>query len=249
MLGTPCERAPIRAILLKGEAGIGKSRVLHQFRQSALDEGVFVLECFCSPLTQATALAPVIAMLERRVVDRAEGVSTSEAKLEALRAMICEHSRFGPEALPLIAALLSIPGADESPIAELSPVRRRSRTLEQLREWVASSAERVPVALLFEDLQWADPSTLDLLDLLVRDNLLGRTLLCMTARPEFASRWEAQRVDSIELERLSTQEIDAMVTHVDAATSCRPFLRSGSQSAVKACRFTSKKLPSSCSIA
>jgi len=206
-----------RAILLKGEPGIGKSRVLHQFRQMALDEGVHVIECFCSPLAQATALAPVVAMLEARVLERAEGDFSPQAKLEALRVMICEHSRFGPDALPLIATLLSIPGADEGPIAELSPVRRRSRTLEQLREWLASSAERVPVALLFEDLQWADPSTLDLLDLLVRDNLLGRTLLCMTARPEFTNRWEAQRVDVIELERLTKSEIDAMVKHVDAA--------------------------------
>jgi len=211
-----------RAILLKGEPGIGKSRVLHQFRQTALDEGVHVIECFCSPLTQATPLAPVIAMLETRVIDRADGDPSPEARLEALRAMIGEHSRFGPDALPLIAALLSIPGADESPIAELSPVRRRSRTLEQLREWLASSAERVPVALLFEDLQWADPSTLDLLDLLVRDNLLGRTLLCMTARPEFSNRWQAHRVDVIELARLNKREIDAMVKHVDAANILPP---------------------------
>ena len=207
-----------RAILIKGEAGIGKSRVVHQFRQTALDEGVYVLECFCSPLTQATALSPVVAMLEQRILERAEGVATPEAKFDALRAMLNEHSRFGPDALALMAGLLSLPGADESSIGGLSPVRRRSRTLEQLRDWLASSAERVPVAILFEDVQWADPSTLDLLDLLVRDSRLGRTLLCMTARPEFPARWDAQRVDNIELARLSEREIDSMIAKVDVAS-------------------------------
>ncbi len=212
-----------RAILLQGEPGIGKSRVVLQFRQSVLEEGAIVLECLCSPLTQSSALAPVVEMLYGRVAERAEAPLTPEIKLETLRVMLCEHSRFGPDALPLLAALLSIPGADEAPIAELSGVRRRVRTLELLREWLASSAERVPIVLLFEDLHWADPTTLDLLDLLMRDNLRGRALLCMTARPEFAARWSETRVQTLELARLNAAEIDAMVQRVDGSESLPPF--------------------------
>ena len=133
-----------RVLVVRGEAGIGKSRIVHHFRHTTLAEGAGVLECFCSPLTQATAFAPLIEMLDARVVERAK-TQGSPTKLDALASMLGEHSRFGTDAVPLIAALLSIPGADEAAIHDLSPVRRRARTLEILREWMAWSAERLPL--------------------------------------------------------------------------------------------------------
>lgn len=206
-----------RIVLVSGEAGVGKSRLLHHFRRTALAESVTVLECLCTPLTQATALAPIIEMLDQRLLERLEGSVTPRRRLEALQAMVAEHSRFGPDALPLIAALLSIPGADNAPVAELSPVRRRLRTLELLRDWLISSAERVPVALLFEDLQWADPSTLDFLDLLVRDagSTGARALLCMTMRPEAPRRWDESRARHISLARLPAESTNSMIAQID----------------------------------
>jgi class 3 adenylate cyclase len=208
------QRGADRVIVVRGEAGIGKSRLVHQFRNAMLDEAVTVLECFCSPLTQATALAPVIEMLQARIVERAEGQTTPQAKLEALGSMLGEHSRFGADALPLVAALVSIPGADDTPLRELSAVRRRARTLEILRAWIGWSAERVPLAFLVEDVHWADPSTLDFLDLIVREPPGGRTFLCVTGRPEFLVRWSQPHVRAIELSRLSGDEVEAIVTHV-----------------------------------
>jgi class 3 adenylate cyclase len=208
------EEGKDRVVVVRGEAGIGKSRIVHQFRQGALDDGALVLECFCSPLAQATALAPIVEMMSASVVVRAGGKTTSQAKLEALGSMLGEHSRFGADVLPLMAALLSIPGADEEPVRELSPVRRRARTLEILRAWIGSLAERMPVALLVEDVHWADPSTLDFLDLVVRDTPGGRTLLCVTARPEFVARWSRPEIQTIELSRLSGGEVEAMITSV-----------------------------------
>ena len=203
-----------RVVVVRGEAGIGKSRIVHHFRHTMLAEGTGVLECFCSPLTQATAFAPVIEMLDGRVVDRAQGQTTPQAKLAGLASLLAEHSRFGADVLPLMAALLSIPCADETPIQQLSPVRRRARTLEILREWMAWSAERLPLALLIEDIHWADPSTLDFLDLVVQQNPGGRTLLCVTGRPEFVVRWSQNHVRTIELTRLNADEVETMVTHV-----------------------------------
>jgi class 3 adenylate cyclase len=203
-----------RVVIVRGEAGIGKSRIVHQFRNTALEEPVRVLECICSPLTQATALAPIIAMLEGILVARSEKDPTPQAKLDALRSLLDEHSRFGADALPLVAALLSIPGADESAIRDLSPVRRRAGTLEILRQWLAWAAERVPVALFVEDVHWSDPSTLDLLDLLALESPGGRTLICITARPEFLVRWEKSHVRTIELIRLTGSEIEAVTTYV-----------------------------------
>jgi len=203
-----------RVVIVRGEAGIGKSRIVHQFRNTTLEEPVRVLECICSPLTQATALAPIIAMLEGLLVEQSGKDPTPQVKLDALRSLLVEHSRIGADALPLVAALLSLPGADEEAIRDLSPIRRRARTLEILRQWMAWSAERVPVALFVEDLHWADPSTLDLLDLLVLESPGGRTLVCITARPEVLVRWEKPHVRTIELIRLTGSEIEAVTTHV-----------------------------------
>jgi class 3 adenylate cyclase/tetratricopeptide (TPR) repeat protein len=203
-----------RVVVVRGEPGIGKSRIVHDFRHARLAEGAHVLECFCSPLTSATALAPIIATLKAVVAERAHGEITAEARLRALGELLGEHSRFGADALPLMAAALSIAGADESPVEELSPVRRRARTLEILRDWMMSSTERIPLALFVEDLHWADPSTLDLLDLIVRGSGGGRLLLCVTARPEFLPRWSESHVRTIEMLRLTQSEIEAMVRHV-----------------------------------
>lgn len=215
-----------RVVVVRGEAGIGKSRMLHRFRQTVLDEGARVLECFCSPLTQETALAPIIEMLSGRVVERAEGEAKPQAKLQALASLLGEHSRLGADALPLLAGLLSIPGAEGGPIQELSPARRRTRTLEILRAWLASTAERVPVTLVVEDGHWADPSTLDFLDLIAGESPGGRTLLCITARPEFLVRWSKPHVSTIELSRLKAVEVEAIVTHLAEGHSLPPLVLS-----------------------
>jgi class 3 adenylate cyclase len=203
-----------RVIVVRGEAGIGKSRLVHQFRQTVAQEGATVLECFCSPLTQATAMAPVIGVLLDRIGDRLGGEATPQARLGALEQMVGEHSRFGADALPLLAHLLSVPGADDGPIRDLSPARRRTRTLEVMRTWVVSSAERVPLAVFMEDVHWADPSTLEFLDVIVRNPPGGRTLLCVTTRPEFHPQWPAERTQTIELERLHERDAETMIKYV-----------------------------------
>jgi predicted ATPase/class 3 adenylate cyclase len=205
-------------VVLRGEAGIGKSRILRQFRAVALEESGRSVELFCSPLTRATAFAPIVDMLETHLVRWAGKNAPAPVRLAVLSDMLGSHSRVGSDALPLMAKALSIPGADESAIQELSPVRRRTRTLEIMRAWLESSSERKPVALLVEDVQWADPSTLDLLDLIARETTSERTLLCVTCRPEFCLRWTGERVTLVELRRLDGAEIEAMITHVARST-------------------------------
>jgi class 3 adenylate cyclase/tetratricopeptide (TPR) repeat protein len=213
--------------LIRGEAGIGKSRLMDRFRRSVLGQGAQIIECFCSPLTEGTALAPIVEFLQARVLERVEGRHTAQAKLDALSNLLGEHSRFGPDALALIASLLSIPGADESSIAELSPPRRRVRTLEILRAWLGWSAERVPLVFMIEDLHWADPSTLALLDMIVRESPSGRTLLCVTARPEFGDRWAHARLTTIDLPRFTAAEIEAMVMNVAEGHALPPSVVGG----------------------
>jgi len=213
-----------RVVIVRGEAGIGKSRIVHRFRHTVLNAPALVVDCYCSPLAQATAFAPLVESLDRRIIERVQGSATPEAKVEALRTMLGEHSRFEADALPLMAALLSLPGVDDAPISDWSPVRRRLRTLETLRQWVASLAERLPLALLVEDVHWADPSTLDFLDLLARERPGERTLVCVTARPEFVARWSGPHVRTIEMARLNGDEIAAMVSHVTGGRALPPLL-------------------------
>jgi class 3 adenylate cyclase len=201
-----------RVVVIRGEPGIGKSRMVHRFRQSMV--GARVLECFCSELAETTALRPVIEMVERAVLERAEGEKTSKAKLAALQSLLSEHPRMGPDALPLMADLLSIAGADQESIKELTSAHRRTRTLEIMHAWVASSAKRNPLALLFEDVHWSDPSTLEFLTKLIEQPPGGRTLLCVTTRPEFPVPWRQSHVRTIELDRLHAGEAESIANNL-----------------------------------
>ncbi len=213
-----------RVLLVRGEAGIGKSRLIHDFRQSALASGAEVMECFCSRLTDRAALAPIIEMLSAQVSKRAGDQTTPQAKLAALDDILREQGCSDEEVLPLMSSLFSIPGADEEPIRDLSPGRRRTRTLETIRSWLGSYARRSPVAFLVEDIHWADPSTLDLLDLIINEGSDGRTLICATARPEFRDRWLKPHVRTLDLPRLSGDAAEAIVTHVAGAHALQGLL-------------------------
>lgn len=220
---TRAEAGAGAALLVRGEPGIGKSRLLHQFRQ-ALGEQTLVLDCFCSPLAQATAFAPLIDLLQGQVrhwTPSADDSGPAE-RLKALSSLLVEQSQADADALPLIAALLGIEGADDTPIRDLSPVRRRVRTMQILREWMAWVAQFRPLAMLVEDLHWADPSTLDFLTLLIERPPGGQTLLCMTARPEFSVPWDGSAVGIVDLARLSAGEVDQMVTHVAGGLALPP---------------------------
>ncbi|MCG8555130.1 MAG: DUF2791 family P-loop domain-containing protein [Proteobacteria bacterium] len=216
-----------RVVVVRGEAGIGKSRLIHRFQHTGLHQGAVVAKCYCSPLMQATAFGPLIEMLNAVVSKRAKAKTAPEARLEALGSLLAEHANVGSDALPLMAALLSIPGADDGPMRELSAARRRRRTLEIMRIWLASAAEKSPYALLVEDIHWADPSTLDFLDLIVREPPGGRTLLCVMGRPEFLPRWSQPHVQVIELLRLTRSEMETMVKNLAGGHALPPLVTQG----------------------
>lgn len=221
---TEVQKGASRVLCVRGEAGIGKSRLIHDFKQSALAAGAHILECFCSRLTDRAALAPIIEMLNAQVTKRVGDETTTHATLAALDGILRDQGCSDDDILPLMASLLSIPGADEGPIRDLSPGRRRTRTLEAIRNWIASSARRSPVAFLVEDVHWADPSTLDLLDLIVSGSSEERTLVCVTARPEFLDRWFKPHVRTLDLPRLSGDSAEAIVTHVAGNHALRGLL-------------------------
>jgi class 3 adenylate cyclase/predicted ATPase len=202
-----------QVVLLSGEPGIGKSRMIRALRERLGAEPYTPLSHYCSPHHTNSALYPIISQLER-----AAGLTSDdqpEARLAKLETLVGQATERLEEAVPLLAALLGIATNDRYPALNLSPQRQKQRTLEVLLEQLAGLARQRPVIELYEDLHWADPSTLELLDLLVERVRDLRALVLLTYRPEFSPPWTGQaHVTALPLNRLGRHQGAAMVARL-----------------------------------
>src|SRR6516165_961271 len=152
-------------VLLSGEPGIGKSRIAETILKRLSGEPHARLRLFCSPYHQDTALYPSITQLERAAGFRRD--DTDEQRLTKLEAVLALAANDLGEAVPLLAGLLSIPTGDRCPELDLTPQKRREKTLRSLVAQVEGLAARQPVLLVVEDAHWADPTSLELFELIV----------------------------------------------------------------------------------
>ena len=193
-------------MLISGEPGIGKSRLVRAFQDRLADYAV--LSFYCSPSYQDSAFYPVIAQLERAA--GFERDDTPEERLAKFEALV--HPSIGNEAVALLATLLSVPTDELYPIPNLSPQRRKQRTLEALITQLAGLASERPVLAVFEDVHWMDPTSREPLDLTVEQ--VGRlpVLLIVTFRPESNLPWTGQaHVTTLSLRRLGRDESSELV--------------------------------------
>jgi class 3 adenylate cyclase len=202
-----------RFVTVQGEAGIGKSRLVQEFVERVAGPGVDRLGLRFTSYSQNSAFLPLTELIEGRLgLDRS---LPAEARLDRIEQRLAELGIADTDAAPLLAELLSIPTDARYPPLEISPVRRRSRTQEILLTSFKALAAQRPTILVAEDLHWADPSTLELLGLLVSSAPQLPLLGLFTARPEFAPPWAgASAATLIELSRLDDTEVEAVVRAV-----------------------------------
>jgi class 3 adenylate cyclase len=201
-------------VLVSGEPGIGKSRIAQTILERLTDEPHTRLRYFCSPQHQDTALYPLVTQIERAAGFRRE--DTDLQRLDKLEALLLQANiNDVAEAAPLLADLFSVPTGDRYPPLDLSPQKRKERTLRAFLAQIEGLASRQPVIMVFEDAHWIDPSSQEVLELIVDRIVALPVLLIITFRPEFTPTWVGQpHVTLLSLRRLPHRQRAQMIIRV-----------------------------------
>ena len=204
-----------QVVLLSGEPGIGKSRLTAALLERVATESHTRLRYFCSPQHQDSALYPTIVQFERAAgFTRDDTVAEKDAKLQAL----VEPASQGEDEITLIAELLSLPNAAAE--LNLSPQRKREKLLEALLHQLEGLTRRRPVLTVWEDVHWIDPTSRELLELMVDRVRRLPVFLVITFRPEFQSSWRDQpHVTMLTLNRLGERDGAALVQKLAGNTA------------------------------
>jgi len=212
-----------QVVLLSGEAGIGKSRLVQVLTaQVASEPQAWLTPCQCSPYHHNTALYPMIDLLER-VVLRFEREESPPQKLRKLEGFVVQYGLPLAETVPLLAALLSLPlGADYVPLT-VSPAQQKQQTMHALLTILLHIATQQPVLFVMEDLHWVDPSTLEFLSLLVDQGPTARILALCTFRPDFIPPWAGHaHLAQVTLPRLPQRQAAEMTGWVARGKALPP---------------------------
>lgn len=199
-----------QTVVISGEPGIGKSRLVLEFQERAREDPHSWIECRCSSYTRHTAFRPVLEMIEQGI-----GLRGGEGPGERLGALVRGLDVLeidDEDAIPVLAQALSIPAAAGYEPPSMSPIQRRRRMLELFTEWALRLTELQPAVVLVEDLHWADPSSLELFERLIGAAPQTSLMMVATARPEFESPWSNQPgLSRLELSPLGEEHVRDLV--------------------------------------
>jgi class 3 adenylate cyclase len=204
-------------MLISGEPGIGKSRLLAALEERLAAEPHTSLRYFCSPHHQDSPLYPIAARMEQEAgFVRGDSAAGRLAKLEAALALAAPAH----DDVALFARLLSIPLDERHPAPEESPQRWKERTFAALTRRFASLARQVPVLMVFEDAHWSDPTSIELLDTLIEQVPELPVLLVASFRPEFTTSWSGRSgVSLMALNRLGRRDATRLAAQVTSDSS------------------------------
>jgi predicted ATPase len=201
-------------VLLTGDAGIGKSRLVQMLKEHVVKEPHTRWECRSAEYSQNTALFPLVELFQRLL--RFEAYEAPDAKLAELEQALSQYRLPLEESVQLFAPLLSLPIPEDTyaPL-QLSPQRQRQKALETIVAILLELAEHQPVLFILEDLHWTDPTTLEWLNLLIDQTPTASMLVLLTCRPHFQPAWHHRSyLTEITVNRLSHAQVEEIVTGV-----------------------------------
>jgi predicted ATPase len=203
-----------QVVLINGEPGIGKSALAEVLREHVASQGYMRATFRCSPYHTNSALYPIITHLQR--LWRWERDDTPEKKLAKMEQTLRTTSLPLKEVVPLFAALFSLPLPEERyPPLGLTPRQEKEQTQDALAAWLLEEAERQPMLVVYEDLHWADPSTIESISLLVEQVPTAPMLAVLIYRPQFVPPWpNRSHMTPITLNRLERPQVEAMITQL-----------------------------------
>ena len=199
-----------QVVLLSGIPGVGKSRLIHELKESIQDAPYTLLNYQCSPYHSQSAFFPVIEQIEL-AAELTAGNSDAD-KFAKIKTHLSSFTTTQTGSAPLIAHLLSIPVEDGGGLSALTPQQIKNKTVVKLLEMILSSSAQRPTLCIFEDAHWIDPSTLELLDLAISRIDRARVMIVVSSRPEFRRTWSTlANVTSHSLTQLSRSEVTRMI--------------------------------------
>ena len=203
-----------QVMLLSGEAGIGKSRLVQMLKEHVTNESHTLWECRSLSYFENTSLFPLTDLFQRLL--RFQSEETPNEKLGKLEQTLSQYRLPLEESVPLFAPLLSLSVPEHAyPPLNLSPQRQRQKTLETIIAILLELAEHQPVLFILEDLHWTDPTTLELLGLLVEQVPTTAIATLLTCRPHFQPSWHHRSyITEMTLNHLSYTQVEQIVTCV-----------------------------------
>jgi class 3 adenylate cyclase/tetratricopeptide (TPR) repeat protein len=198
--------------MIQGESGIGKSRLTRLVSDLGIEANAALTLCECSPLHTNTALYPVVELFNTLLFGL-EKLVPSEQKLDIVRHFLKDRELDLTTSLPLLTSLLNIPYQPTTSLPSMGSELVREESLKLLLELICSA--HTPHLIVFEDMQWADATTLELVHRLVRHESLDSTMLLINARSELVPPWAEDAINyAVKLERLSRNELSGLIKTV-----------------------------------
>jgi predicted ATPase/class 3 adenylate cyclase len=200
------QRGRGQAVLLSGEGGIGKSRLLTALRERAFAGGSAWRNIHCSPFYQNSALHPIIDLIDRAI--DAEGAAPGSDRAAVLARILSASGIGDGTTHALIGSLMGLGDGHTQALSDLAPAQRKRRTLDALIAWLHADAKKYPLVVVVEDLHWVDASTRELLGMLLERIVEVPMLVVLTFRPEFVPTWAMHgQISMIALTKLLPEQV------------------------------------------